>query len=77
MSRPCCKTDADDAALAKLAELTERYCVVAQSLGQLPSLTITQSGVIHMLERAVSRLDHVVSTGETDRVHTGRLVVVP
>ena len=25
-------TDADDAALARLAELTERYCVVAQSL---------------------------------------------
>jgi uncharacterized OsmC-like protein len=37
------QTDADDAALAKLAELTERYCVVAQSLGQLPSLTITRA----------------------------------
>ena len=33
-------TDADDDALAKLAELTERYCVVAQSLAQRPSLTI-------------------------------------
>jgi uncharacterized OsmC-like protein len=37
------QTDADDAALAKLAEVTERYCVVAQSLGQLPSLTITRA----------------------------------
>jgi uncharacterized OsmC-like protein len=34
------QTDADDAALAKLAELTERYCVVAQSLAQRPSITI-------------------------------------
>jgi uncharacterized OsmC-like protein len=25
-------TDADDATLAKLAQLTERYCVVGQSL---------------------------------------------
>jgi len=33
-------TDADDQALARLAELTERYCVVAQSLAQLPSLRI-------------------------------------
>jgi uncharacterized OsmC-like protein len=37
------QTDADDAALAKLAELTERYCVVAQSLGQQPSITITRA----------------------------------
>jgi uncharacterized OsmC-like protein len=37
------QTDADDAALTKLAELTERYCVVAQTLGQLPSLTITRA----------------------------------
>src|SRR5450631_2092066 len=33
-------TDADDKALARLAEMTERYCVVAQSLAELPSLTI-------------------------------------
>ena len=36
-------TDADDDALAKLAELTERYCVVAQSLAQRPSLTIRRA----------------------------------
>jgi uncharacterized OsmC-like protein len=34
------ETDADDAALAKLAELTERYCVVAQTLAQRPSITV-------------------------------------
>ena len=37
------ETDADDATLAKLAELTERYCVVAQTLGQRPSITIRRS----------------------------------
>jgi uncharacterized OsmC-like protein len=37
------ETDADDDALAKLAELTERYCVVAQSLAQRPSLTIRRA----------------------------------
>jgi uncharacterized OsmC-like protein len=37
------QTDADDAALAKLAELTERYCVVAQSLAQRPSFTIRRA----------------------------------
>ena len=37
------ETDADDAALTKLAELTERYCVVAQSLGQQPSITISRA----------------------------------
>jgi hypothetical protein len=31
--------------------------------------------MIHMLERGVSRLDHTVSAGETDRVYT-KLVVV-
>ena len=36
-------TDADDQALARLAELTERYCVVAQSLAQLPSLRIQRT----------------------------------
>ena len=34
------QTNADDATLAKLAELTERYCVVAQSLAQSPSLIV-------------------------------------
>ena len=34
------ETDADDAALTKLAELTERYCVVAQTLAQPPSITV-------------------------------------
>ena len=33
-------TDADDAALAKLAELTERYCVVAQTLASTVRLTV-------------------------------------
>lgn len=34
------QTDADDATLAKLAELTERYCVVGQSLAQMPSIVV-------------------------------------
>jgi uncharacterized OsmC-like protein len=33
-------TDADDEALARLAAMTERYCVVAQSLAEQPSLQI-------------------------------------
>jgi len=37
------QTDADDATLAKLAELTERYCVVGQSLAQPPSIAIRKS----------------------------------
>ena len=37
-------TDADDTALAKLAELTERYCVVAQSLRDMPRFTVTRRG---------------------------------
>lgn len=37
-------TDADDTALAKLAELTERYCVVAQSLRDTPRFTVTRRG---------------------------------
>ncbi|MGY1607289.1 MULTISPECIES: OsmC family protein [unclassified Geodermatophilus] len=36
-------TDADDAALARLAELTERYCVVAQSLAHRPHLTVRRA----------------------------------
>lgn len=39
------QTDADDATLAKLAELTERYCVVGQSLAQPPSVTINKHAV--------------------------------
>jgi uncharacterized OsmC-like protein len=34
------QTDADDPTLAKLAELTERYCVVGQSLARVPSIAI-------------------------------------
>ena len=37
-------TDADDATLSKLAELTERYCVVAQTLARPPHLSIRRSG---------------------------------
>lgn len=37
-------TDADDAALAKLAELTERYCVVAQSLRDTPRFVVARGG---------------------------------
>ncbi len=36
-------TDADDATLARLAELTERYCVVAQSLAVRPSFEVTRA----------------------------------
>lgn len=36
-------TDADDATLARLAELTERYCVVAQTLARPPHLTIRRT----------------------------------
>ena len=36
-------TDADDQALARLAAMTERYCVVAQSLAEPPSLRIERS----------------------------------
>jgi uncharacterized OsmC-like protein len=35
-------TDADDATLAKLAELTERYCVVAQSLRVAPRFAVVR-----------------------------------
>ncbi|GAA4360156.1 OsmC family protein [Angustibacter luteus] len=37
-------TDADDEALEKLRTLTERYCVVAQSLATPPSLTVRRAG---------------------------------
>jgi len=33
-------TDADDKALSRLASLTERYCVVAQSLAEPPAIKI-------------------------------------
>jgi uncharacterized OsmC-like protein len=36
-------TDADDEALARLAALTERYCVVAQSLAEPPSLRVERT----------------------------------
>ncbi len=36
-------TDASDSDLAKLAELTERYCVVGQSLAQTPTFTVTRA----------------------------------
>ena len=36
-------TDADDATLAKLAELTERDCVVAQTLARPPHLIIRRA----------------------------------
>src|SRR5688572_21921475 len=36
-------TDADDATLAKLAQLTERYCVVAQTLASPVHLSITRT----------------------------------
>jgi uncharacterized OsmC-like protein len=36
-------TDAGDEALARLAAMTERYCVVAQSLAELPRLRIRRT----------------------------------
>jgi uncharacterized OsmC-like protein len=36
-------TDADEGTLAKLAQLTERYCVVAQTLATPVHLTIRQA----------------------------------
>lgn len=38
-------TDADDDALATLARLTERYCVVAQSLATTPRFTLRRVGL--------------------------------
>jgi uncharacterized OsmC-like protein len=34
------QTEADDATLVKLGELTERYCVVGQSLAQVPTIVV-------------------------------------
>jgi len=39
-------TDADEQALSRLAALTERYCVVAQSLAETPSLRIQRTTTI-------------------------------
>jgi uncharacterized OsmC-like protein len=36
-------TDASEATLAKLAELTERYCVVGQSLAEVPTIVVTRA----------------------------------
>src|SRR4051794_38701428 len=36
-------TDADDATLEKLGTLTERYCVVARSLAERPTLTVRRA----------------------------------
>jgi uncharacterized OsmC-like protein len=36
--------DADDAQLAKLAQLTERYCVVAKSLAVAPAIEVRRAG---------------------------------
>jgi uncharacterized OsmC-like protein len=35
-------TDADEAALTKLGQLTERYCVVGQSLAEPPRIVVTR-----------------------------------
>ena len=37
-------TDASQAALTKLGELTERYCVVGQSLAEVPRIVVTRAG---------------------------------
>ncbi|MBO0840627.1 MAG: OsmC family protein, partial [Sciscionella sp.] len=36
-------TDADDATLTRLAELTERYCVVAQSMREAPRFVVRRT----------------------------------
>lgn len=38
------EADADDAALAKLGQLTERYCVVAKSLATPPIIEVRRAG---------------------------------
>jgi uncharacterized OsmC-like protein len=40
-------TDADDEALARLTTATERFCVVAQSLAERPTLTIRRATSPH------------------------------
>ncbi|SDX78354.1 Uncharacterized OsmC-related protein [Modestobacter sp. DSM 44400] len=39
-------TDADDTALEKLASLTERYCVVAQTLAVTPHFTVRKTAPV-------------------------------
>jgi hypothetical protein len=39
------QTDADEATLAKLGQLTQRYCVVGQSLAQMPSIVVRERSV--------------------------------
>jgi uncharacterized OsmC-like protein len=39
------QTDVDEATLTKLGELTERYCVVGQSLAHLPSIVVRRRAV--------------------------------
>ena len=36
-------TDADDATLGKLAQMTERYCVIAQTLAETPHFTVRRA----------------------------------
>jgi uncharacterized OsmC-like protein len=36
-------TDASEATLVKLGELTERYCVVGQSLAEIPRIVVTRA----------------------------------
>ena len=52
------QTDADEATLAKLAELTERYCVVGQSLAKdaVDRRPRPCGAVIRLLEVAVDEL---------------------
>ena len=38
-------SDATDEQLARLAELTEKYCVVAQSMAPQPTLSVVRAGV--------------------------------
>jgi uncharacterized OsmC-like protein len=40
------ETDADDAALERLARSTERYCVVGQSLKQPPRVVVSRAGSV-------------------------------
>jgi uncharacterized OsmC-like protein len=39
------QTDADEATLAKLGELTEHYCVVGQSMAQSPTIVVRKCPV--------------------------------
>jgi len=45
-------TDADDAALERLARSTERYCVVGQTLGQDPSFVVTRAHPVDAASRS-------------------------